>query len=131
MKKIVFLSIASLFFAATTHAQSIADTTAKTHKAWNKHKDKQNDEEFYKKLNLTEDQKAQLKTINKDQKSKIAAIKSNTTLTEDQKKAQVKAAKTDAYNKRQAIYTPEQKEVIKNDHEKKHGKKDNSASETE
>lgn len=120
MKKILFLSFAALFFTATLHAQS-ADTSANAahKKAWHKH-DKTNSD-FYKKLNLSDDQKAQLKTISQDQKTKIAAINSNSALTAEQKKEQIKAAKTDAYNKRQAIYTPQQKAVIKEDHQKHKG----------
>lgn len=120
MKKIIFLSFAALLFTAVSHAQS-ADTSANAahKKAWHKH-DNANGE-FYKKLNLSDAQKAQLKSINQDQKTKIAAIKDNAGLSDDQKKEQIKAARTDAYNKRQAIYTPEQKAVIKEDQQKHKG----------
>lgn len=121
MKKIIFLSFAALFFGMAAHAQS-ADTSANAmhKKAWHKHNNNANSD-FYKKLNLSDDQKAQLKTINDDQKSKIAAIRNDASLSADQKKTKIKAAKTDAYNKRQAIYTPEQKAVIKEDHQKHKG----------
>jgi len=123
MKKIIFLSFAALFFAVAANAQS-ADTSANAghKKAWHKRDNANANGDFYKKLNLSDDQKAQLKTINDDQKTKIAAINSNASLSADQKKEQIKAARTDAYNKRQAIYTPEQKAVIKEDHQKHKGR---------
>lgn len=121
MKKIIFLSFAALFFGIAAHAQS-SDTSANAahKKAWHK-KGNDANSDFYKKLNLSDDQKAQLKTISDDQKTKIATIKNDNSLSADQKKDQIKAAKTDAYNKRQAIYTPEQKAVIKEDHQNHKG----------
>ncbi|ANI90141.1 hypothetical protein A9P82_13110 [Arachidicoccus ginsenosidimutans] len=108
-----------MFFAATSHAQS-ADTTAihHAHKAWQK-RSKKGNTDFYKKLNLSADQQTKLKAIKGDEKSKATAIKNNSNLSADEKKQQLKALNKDAYNKRQAIYTDEQKALIKEDHAKK------------
>lgn len=135
MKRIIFLSFAALFFAAAANAQK-ADTSgiAKHKKAWHKYDNK--NREFYKKLNLSDDQRAQIKAVNQDQKSAIETIQNNSSLTDTQKKAQIKATRTEAYKKRQAIYTPEQKAVIKEDYQKhkwhrvgkKHAPRDSTSS---
>ncbi|HEY0298298.1 MAG TPA: hypothetical protein VGB84_03685 [Arachidicoccus sp.] len=122
MKKILFASFAFLVFATVSHAQSADTTAAHAHKSWQKH-GKKDDSDFYKKLNLTADQQAKLKAVKDDEKTKSVAIKANSSLSDDQKKQQLKALNKDAYEKRQAIYTPEQKELIKADHQNHKGQK--------
>lgn len=76
----------------------------------------------YKDLNLTADQSAKLKAQREASKSKIEAIKSNSSLTEDQKKTQIKevmqASKTDMKN----ILTAEQMKKMQEMKKQKHGK---------
>lgn len=60
-------------------------------------------------LNLTEDQKAQLKKLRAENRKHRQEIESSTKLTEDQKKAQLKTAREEQQKKFQALLTPEQR----------------------
>lgn len=64
-------------------------------------------------LDLTHQQKKEVKKYHKAQKIKIALIKKNTSLTTTQKKDQMEQMKKEKYDKLEAILTPEQKEKIK------------------
>jgi|GEM_PF-4596901 len=137
MKKILFLGFAALLFAGATKAQTTDTTAMPTHKHWQQHrqfhKNGGGDSAFYKKLNVTPDQQTKLDAIKADQKTKAAAIRSNSSLTADQKKQQLRDLKKSAYEQRQAVYTPEQKAMIQEDHNKeraahKHHHRSNSTS---
>ena len=104
MKKMLFVlmlavSISSLSFAQQPTATPKKTTTTKTSKA--------------KQLGLTKDQQDKIKATNKEAKTKRAAIKGDKTLTDSQKKAQVKAVNKDHKDKLAKVYTPEQKAKMK------------------
>ncbi|MFT3979954.1 MAG: hypothetical protein QM687_05750 [Ferruginibacter sp.] len=69
--------------------------------------------DMYKELNLTEDQKSKMKTQQAETRSKIEAVRNNTSLTEDQKKAQVKEIMKSAQASQKDILTAEQQAKMK------------------
>jgi periplasmic protein CpxP/Spy len=64
-------------------------------------------------LNLTDDQKAQMKKIHEDAKSQIAAVNSDSSLSADQKQAKLQQIHRDAHKQVEAILTPEQRKTMK------------------
>lgn len=60
-------------------------------------------------LNLSEQQKNQMKSLSEDGRSKMQAIRDNASLTDEQKKAQMMELRKTQNEKRMAILTPEQK----------------------
>ena len=66
-----------------------------------------------KELNLTNEQKKQVKKYKKSDKVKVTAIKNNAALTEQQKKDQLMQVRKEKHDKLETILTPEQKEKMK------------------
>ncbi len=64
-------------------------------------------------LNLTDDQKAQMKKIHEDAKSQIAAVNNDTSLSADQKQAKIQAIHRDTHKQTEALLTPEQRQQMK------------------
>lgn len=79
-------------------------------------------------LNLSNDQAAKLKAINMESRDKMAALKSNTSLSDADRKTQIKSIKDQAKTQREAVLTKDQVEkmkTMKKDHKgmKGHGDK--------
>ena len=70
-------------------------------------------EKLAEKLNLTDAQKGQIKTIFQTERPKIKAIRENTTLTPEDKKEQLKAERKDMMSQVKAILTPDQLAQLK------------------
>lgn len=64
-------------------------------------------------LDLTDDQKAKLGPIFKDAKSKGDAVKADTTLSPDEKKAKMKEIGAELHSKVHAVLTPAQQAQLK------------------
>ena len=64
-------------------------------------------------LNLTDDQKAKVKDIFAEARAKHQAVSSDTTLSDDQKKAKVKELHTATMTKLNEVLTPEQQTELK------------------
>src|SRR6266566_8456628 len=64
-------------------------------------------------LNLTDDQKAKVKDIFAEVKAKHQAVSSDTTLSDDQKKAKLKELHTATIAKLNEVLTPEQQTELK------------------
>ena len=64
-------------------------------------------------LDLSKQQKKEIKKYKKSNKVKVAEIKNNTALTEQQKKDQLMQVRNERHDKLETILTPEQKEKIK------------------
>jgi len=75
--------------------------------------DKQSRKERFKELDLTREQKGKLKEINQSGKAAKEAIENNTSLSEDEKKKQLRSLQKAQVEKIQAILTPEQFEKFK------------------
>ena len=64
-------------------------------------------------LNLTEDQKAQIKKIREDARVKADAVNVDASLSEADKKAKMKTIRQEARKQTQEVLTPEQREQLK------------------
>jgi Spy/CpxP family protein refolding chaperone len=67
-------------------------------------------------LNLTDDQKAQMKKIHEGAKSQIAAVNNDSSLSADQKQAKLQAIHRDTHKQTEALLTPEQRQTQKQWH---------------
>jgi periplasmic protein CpxP/Spy len=72
-------------------------------------------------LNLTDDQKAQMKKIHEDAKSQMAAVNNDSTLSADQKQAKIQAIHRDTHKQTEALLTPEQRQTMKQWHKAHRG----------
>ena len=68
-------------------------------------------------LNLTDDQKSQMKKIHEDAKSQIAAVNNDTSLSADQKQAKVRAIRMSTHKQTEALLTPEESVLVLIDHQ--------------
>jgi Spy/CpxP family protein refolding chaperone len=64
-------------------------------------------------LGLSDDQKAKIKEIDQQEKAELEALRNNTAVAKEDKRAQVDAIRKNYMEKRQAIMTPEQREKAK------------------
>jgi periplasmic protein CpxP/Spy len=64
-------------------------------------------------LNLTDDQKAQMKKIHEDAKSQIAAVNNDSSLSADQKQAKIRSIRMSTHKQTEALLTPEQRQTMK------------------
>jgi hypothetical protein len=84
------------------------------------HEERQKErKEFKKELNLNEDQKVKVKAINDDYKTKKDALKEETNLTPVQRQEKMKALKEERKTKLQAVLTPEQYQLMKEEKEER------------
>src|ERR1041384_3923423 len=67
-------------------------------------------------LNLTEDQRAKVQTIFQGERSQVEALRSNTALTEEQRKQQLRELHQSNHQKLLAVLTPEQQAQMKQMH---------------
>ena len=72
-------------------------------------------------LNLTDDQKAQMKKIHEDAKAQIAAVNNDTSLSADQKQAKIRSIHRDTHKQTEALLTPEQRQTMKQWHKEHRG----------
>jgi periplasmic protein CpxP/Spy len=64
-------------------------------------------------LNLTDDQKAQMKKIREDAKTQIEAVNNDSSLNADQKQAKIKQIHRDSHKQVMAMLTPEQRKTMR------------------
>ncbi|MGA2810511.1 MAG: hypothetical protein ABSG16_03865 [Candidatus Acidiferrum sp.] len=67
-------------------------------------------------LNLSDDQKAQVQKIHENMKSQLDTVKSDTTLTQDQKHAKMEEIRKESHERVKQVLTPEQRAQLKADH---------------
>ena len=79
-------------------------------------------EEMAKALGLTDAQKDQMKQIHQDEKAKLDALRADTSLTQDQRRAQFKSIRQETHQKMTSLLTPEQQEKMKKFHAEHKGK---------
>jgi Spy/CpxP family protein refolding chaperone len=66
-------------------------------------------------LNLSDDQKAQVGKIRADEKSQVAAAKTDSSLSADQKQAKIREIRIATHKQILAVLTPEQRSQMKSD----------------
>ena len=67
------------------------------------------------KLNLTDDQKAQVQKIHENMKSQIAAVRGDSSLSADQQHAKVEEIRKSSHEQVKQLLTPEQRKQMKSD----------------
>jgi protein CpxP len=80
-------------------------------------------EKFAQKLNLNDDQKTKLKALHEEKRAKMQALKSDGSLTQEQKREQFRAMREDFQTRRDSILTDEQKSQLKKmqaEHKQRH-----------
>ncbi len=107
------LSGALAFAQTTTQPSTQPDSSAPPvarhyHQGHHGHNPEHEAAMLSKRLNLTSDQQAKLEPILADRDQKVTALKSDTSLTPDQKKAQFKAIHQDMKQQLSTILTPDQ-----------------------
>ena len=116
MKKLIILSTIFLAFSTTgIHAQTTAPDTAKQQPANTENKTslKNNRQEIFNQLDLTEDQKKQLMPLQKEERAKREKINNDTLLSAEEKQTQLKALRKESNSKMSKILTPEQIKKLK------------------
>jgi Spy/CpxP family protein refolding chaperone len=79
------------------------------------------------KLNLTDDQKAKVSKIHADMKSQMDAVKSDTTLTADQKQAKMKQIHKTSHEQMLQVLTPDERQQMKADEKERKAEKQQAA----
>jgi Spy/CpxP family protein refolding chaperone len=112
MKKFILVAVAGLFFAANSNAQAQREMP--------KHQHMQSDSAHHfqrgkmmQDLNLTAEQKTQMKTLHHDMMQQRNAIQHDASLSADQKKEKMKELHQTQTQKMNAILTPDQQEKMK------------------
>ncbi len=118
MKKLITILVLALFVGQASFAQVTGMCRHHGH-----HEGKMTKKERHKMvkdLHLTSAQKSQWKASKGEFKSRAQAIKSDASLTEDQKKEKLKELKMERMQKMKSILTPEQIEIFKKDMKEHH-----------
>ena len=112
MKKLFLVAIAGLFFAANGNAQVKRNVPhsqqMRSDSSRHFQKGKMQDQ-----LNLTADQKSQMKTLHQDMKQQREGIMNDQSLTADQKKEKMKDLRKSQSEKMNTILTPDQQTKMK------------------
>jgi periplasmic protein CpxP/Spy len=74
-------------------------------------------------LNLSDDQKAQMKKIRQDAKARIEAVNNDSSLSADQKQAKIQAIHRDTHKQVEAMLTPDQRQTMRAWHKEHQGEK--------
>ena len=110
---ILVMLVAGLVFAQTSQAPqtSTSDKHAGMHR--NGESPEQHLQALSEKLNLTDDQKAKLKPILEDQMQQMKAVREDSSLSPEQKRAKMKSIHESLHNQINAVLTPEQQAKFK------------------
>lgn len=108
---ILVLSAAGVTFAQTSPQASTADKHAGMHQKGESAE--QHLQMLSEKLNLTDEQKAKLKPILQDQMQQMKAVREDSSLSEDQKRAKMKSIHESLHDQINAVLTPEQQAKFK------------------
>jgi protein CpxP len=74
-------------------------------------------------LNLTDDQKTQMKKIHQDAKAQIEAVNNDSSLSADQKQAKIQGIHRNTHKQMEAVLTPEQRQTMRTWHQSHRGEK--------
>lgn len=120
---------ASAAFAQQPAQQPSGDTTAQQpaghyghHRGHGNMDPQKAAEHIGKRLGLSADQTAKLEPILADRQQKIAALRSNTGLTQDQRREQFRAIQKDTQSQLATVLTPDQMQQLRSMHRGGHGK---------
>jgi len=113
MKKLMIICTA-LFITGLASAQT-ADSTQ--HNGFHKgqagmHRRQGGQGQMAQKLNLSDDQKAQLKTVNESYRKQMSDLKANTALSDDDRKTQFSALQKSHREEMNKVFTDDQKKIL-------------------
>lgn len=97
-----------MIFGACTFAASAQDSTRQRPPMGDRMRGGGYNEEMFKDLNLTDAQKADIKKSFEEQRTKMDALRGNTSLSDADKRTQMKAMRDDQQAKIKSILTPDQ-----------------------
>lgn len=106
MKKLFLVAIAGFFFAMNTNAQ--VSGNANPNRKFQSDSSRHHRGQMVDQLNLTSDQKSQMKALHESNKQQRDAIKNDASLTDDQKRAKMKDLQKSQSDKFNSILTPDQ-----------------------
>jgi len=120
MKRII---VSVLAIALTVTAAQAQDVSGRKHDAGQRHEGhKRHHGREMADLNLTEEQKAKLKTLNTEHHKQLAELKKQDNITVKESKEKMEALRKDHHEKLQALLTPEQKTQLEKKKEERKGK---------
>ena len=105
MKRIILSALVAVAVVTTSMAQEIPDRTAPNYEMKRRHH--RGDE--FKNLNLSEDQKAQIKALNEENRKQMAELKKNDNITVKEWNSKKEALHKDYREKMQSLLTTDQK----------------------
>ncbi|MBA2248750.1 MAG: hypothetical protein H0W12_01000 [Chitinophagaceae bacterium] len=108
MKKILGIIVCTVLFFASTNAQVKMADNVNTRDHASHQANKTHKKALMKELNLSKQQKSQMKQMHKSMKPQKKAIMENASLSAEQKKEQLKQLRMGQRNKMSSILTPEQ-----------------------
>src|SRR5271165_4222848 len=110
------LGLAGFLLVATVATPSFAQSTSPDQsapQAASQPRGHERGEDPFAGLNLSDDQKAQIKKIHEDARAKAEAVKSDTSLSDADKGAKLKEIHHSAMEQSRAVLTPEQRAQLK------------------
>ncbi|HEY5391145.1 MAG TPA: hypothetical protein VIJ57_03435 [Hanamia sp.] len=107
MKKVFLFVTAALLFAATSNAQVQRNSSSSQRVQSDSARHGRNGK-MMNELNLSQDQKTQIKSLHQENKQQRDAIKNDASLTPDQKKQKMKELHQSQSDKMNSILTPDQ-----------------------
>jgi Spy/CpxP family protein refolding chaperone len=108
-KLLMYSAIVALLFASVAHAR----TPVATPDVGQEQAVPAPNSENRPNLNLTDDQKVQMKRIHEDAKSQMDAVNNDSSLSADQKQTKIKQIRRESHKQVQAMLTPEQRKTMK------------------
>lgn len=116
--RLAFLSGAGILALGALQKVSVAqekpqDQAAPTQQASPAPGRRMHGEKMLEGLNLTDDQKAQIKKIHEDARAKADAVSADTSLSEADKQAKLRAIHRDSMKQVHAVLTPEQRQQLR------------------
>ena len=107
MKKVFLFVMAALLFAASSNAQ-VQRNSSNSQRVQSDSSRHAPSEKMMNELNLSQDQKTQIKSLHQENKQQRDAIKNDASLTPDQKKQKMKELHQSQSDKMNSILTPDQ-----------------------
>ena len=128
----MLLPVAALAQTANSGTASGDSATATSAQDEKRGEGRERGEKFAKELNLTSDQQADLKSIRESAKQQVQAIKNDSSLTSEQKKAKFQELRKSTHEQMMAKLTPDQQAKFKEmrkEHRghRRHGRKGEAA----
>ncbi len=121
LSAVLFTATGSIF---TTNAASLIGQDPTTTSDSQNQRQESRERNIFAGIDLTDEQKAQLKTIRQNEREQIKVIRNEQSLTQEEKKAKVEAILQASRRQSLALLTPEQRQTLRNRREQHEGRGD-------